>query len=91
MENLCETIANAAIKVDDVTNKKTKRNPSTPFITSTLQQEASNKFKMSPKKTMEMAQRLYENGLITYMRTDSVTISEEILDTIKKKVVKIMV
>lgn len=88
VESLCEIIANASIIVDDVTNKKTKRNPSTPFITSTLQQEASNKFRMSPKKTMEMAQRLYENGLITYMRTDSVTISDEILQSIKKKVIK---
>ena len=88
VEDLCEIVANSTIRVDEVSNKKTKRNPSTPFITSTLQQEASNKYRMSPKRTMEVAQRLYENGLITYMRTDSVTISEEILQNIKAKVVK---
>ena len=86
VEDLCETVANAQIKVDDVSTKQTKRNASAPFITSTLQQEASNKFRMSPKKTMEMAQRLYENGLITYMRTDSVTLSEDILKVIITKI-----
>ena len=88
VEDLCETLANAYIKVDDVLTKKTKRNSSAPFITSTLQQEASNKFKMSLKRLKEFAQKLYENGLITYMRTDSVTLSEEILKLINTKIKK---
>ncbi len=87
VETFIDVAANSNFIVESVKNKKSQRKPSTPFITSTLQQEASNKWRMSPKKTMSNAQRLYENGLITYMRTDSVTISEEILDKIKNKVV----
>ncbi|GBE35126.1 DNA topoisomerase 1 [bacterium BMS3Bbin06] len=69
-----------------VEKKERKRNPSPPFITSTLQQEASRKLRFSPKKTMVIAQQLYEGvelgeegsaGLITYMRTDSVRVSDE--------------
>ena len=86
VEAFIDVAANSQFVVESVKNKKTQRKPSTPFITSTLQQEASNKWRMSPKSTMAYAQRLYENGLITYMRTDSVTISEEILDKIKNKV-----
>ena len=66
-----------------------KKSPSAPFITSTLQQEASRKLYFSVSKTMNIAQRLYESGLITYMRTDSVNISKEaqlsILELIKNK------
>lgn len=87
VEGFIDVVAEAAFKVESVKSKKTQRKPSTPFITSTLQQEASNKWRMSPKSTMSFAQKLYENGLITYMRTDSVTISEEILDAIKRKVI----
>ena len=87
VEKFIDVVANSSFIVESVKNNKTQRKPSIPFITSTLQQEASNKWRMSPKSTMSYAQRLYENGLITYMRTDSVTISEEILDKIKKKVV----
>jgi DNA topoisomerase-1 len=87
VEEFIDVVAEATFKVESVKSKKTQRKPSTPFITSTLQQEASNKWRMSPKNTMSYAQKLYENGLITYMRTDSVTISEEILDAIKRKVV----
>jgi DNA topoisomerase I len=87
VETFIDVVANSTFLVENVKNKKTQRKPSTPFITSTLQQEASNKWRMSPKSTMSNAQRLYENGLITYMRTDSVTISDEILDKIKNKVV----
>jgi DNA topoisomerase-1 len=65
-------------KIDNIENKTSIRKPSPPFITSTLQQDASTKLKYNPKKTMEIAQKLYEMGLITYMRTDSPNISEDI-------------
>ena len=73
--------------VFDIKVKKTTRSPQAPFITSSLQQEASNRFKMSPKLTMKTAQVLYENGYITYMRTDSLVLSEEAKENIKKFVI----
>lgn len=73
--------------VQDVYEKKGVRNPSPPFITSTLQQEASNKFKFGVKQTMAIAQRLYEKGHITYMRTDSTMICKEAMKEIKKYVI----
>ena len=72
----------------DVKSSKTTRKPSAPFTTSTLQQEASNKFRMSPKDTMRIAQQLYENGYITYMRTDSVELSDDAIDMIQQIVVE---
>ena len=86
VETFIELVAESEFKVDDVSDKKTSRKPSAPFITSTLQQEASNKFRMSPKQTMSYAQLLYAEGLITYMRTDSVTLSNDVLEIIKKKI-----
>ena len=59
-----------------------QKKPPPPFITSSLQQEVSNKFRISPKATMISAQKLYEGGLITYMRTDSVMISDVFLESI---------
>lgn len=82
-----EACQDAEFVVDGVSTKISTRNPSPPFITSTLQQEASNKFKMAPKTTMLHAQKLYEAGYITYMRTDSVVLSEEAIELIKDKVV----
>jgi len=67
----------ANFKVADLTTKPAKKSPAPPFTTSTLQQEASRKLYFSVSKTMTMAQRLYEAGLITYMRTDSVNLSTE--------------
>jgi len=67
----------AAFQVADLTTKPAKKSPAPPFTTSTLQQEASRKLYFSVSKTMTMAQRLYEAGLITYMRTDSVNLSTE--------------
>lgn len=67
-------------KILNIETKKTYKNPLPPFITSTLQQTASTKLKFSSKKTMFLAQELYERGLITYMRTDSTNIAQEALE-----------
>jgi len=67
-------------KVISVVNKESIRKASSPFITSTLQQEASTKLHFNVKQTMDLAQKLYENGLITYMRSDSPNISKEAID-----------
>ena len=72
-----ETNAIADFKVSNLEKKPAKKSPAAPFTTSTLQQEASRKLYFSVSKTMTMAQRLYEAGLITYMRTDSVNLSNE--------------
>ena len=69
----------AEYKVANINKKETVRNPAPPFITSTLQQEASRKLGTSAKQTMIAAQRLYETGYITYMRTDSVNLAESAL------------
>jgi DNA topoisomerase-1 len=68
--------------------KPSKKSPSAPFTTSTLQQEASRKLGYSVSKTMLLAQKLYESGKITYMRTDSVNLSQTALDDIKKAITK---
>ena len=73
-------------KVADVTVKPLKRSPAPPFTTSTLQQEAARKLGLSVKQTMRLAQRLYEEGLITYMRTDSVNLSNLALNSISKEI-----
>jgi len=72
-------IDNADVKVTDVAEKPYTRRPYAPFTTSTLQQEASRKLRLSSKNAMRVAQRLYENGYITYMRTDSTTLSDAAL------------
>ena len=66
--------------------KTTTKNQPTPFTTSTLQQKASNECNFSPKQTMRLAQTLYENGHITYIRTDSTFISEEFQTQLHRKV-----
>ena len=66
--------------VRSVTEKPFRRSPSAPFMTSTLQQEAGRKLRFSSRRAMQVAQRLYEDGWITYMRTDSTTLSAEALD-----------
>ncbi len=75
--NFLEKNKTSNFKVEAVQVKPAKKSPSAPFTTSTLQQEASRKLGFSVSKTMTMAQRLYEAGLITYMRTDSVNLSNE--------------
>ena len=87
-ETFLENCANYDFKITDIKKSTSKRSPSAPFITSSLQQEASNKFKFSPKKTMKVAQKLYENGYITYMRTDSVKLCDDIMEAIETKVKK---
>ena len=72
-----ESNKSADFKVADLEKKPAKKSPAAPFTTSTLQQEAARKLYFSVSKTMTMAQRLYEAGLITYMRTDSVNLSDE--------------
>lgn len=77
----------ASFKVADLTTKPAKKSPAPPFTTSTLQQEASRKLYFSVSRTMTMAQRLYEAGLITYMRTDSVNLSVEAQNGAKAEIV----
>ena len=81
-----EDCRQAEYKVKDVTVKPVKRSPAPPFTTSTLQQEAARKLGLSVKQTMRLAQRLYEEGLITYMRTDSVNLSKLALGAISKEI-----
>ena len=72
-----ESNKEAAFKIASLDKKPAKKSPSAPFTTSTLQQEAARKLGFSVSRTMSNAQRLYESGLITYMRTDSVNLSDE--------------
>ncbi|MBI5427098.1 MAG: type I DNA topoisomerase [Nitrospinae bacterium] len=89
---ILKTIGAGPFVLEDIVRKERKRNPSAPFITSTLQQEASRKLNFSPKKTMMLAQRLYEGldlgpkgtvGLITYMRTDSTRVADEAIEAVR--------
>jgi DNA topoisomerase-1 len=76
---LAVALEGAAFAVSSVEEKPYTRRPAPPFMTSTLQQEASRKLRLSSQQTMRIAQRLYENGYITYMRTDSTTLSDSAL------------
>ncbi|HIK57909.1 MAG TPA: type I DNA topoisomerase [Nitrospinaceae bacterium] len=91
-DEILKGLEGTAPVLERIVKKERKRNPSAPFITSTLQQEASRKLNFSPKKTMMLAQRLYEGitlgkkgtvGLITYMRTDSVKLSDQALEEVR--------
>ena len=84
-----EKCKDASFVVDTVSKKPVKRTPAPPFTTSTLQQEAARKLGFSVSQTMMVAQRLYENGFITYMRTDSVNLSKLCLATSKEEVTKL--
>jgi len=75
-------------KVADLETKPTKKSPTSPFTTSTLQQEAARKLYLPVGITMQLAQRLYEAGLITYMRTDSVNLSKEAMDAAEAEIIK---
>lgn len=74
--------------VADLETKPTKKSPTAPFTTSTLQQEAARKLYLPVGITMQLAQRLYEAGLITYMRTDSVNLSKEAMDAAEAEIIK---
>src|SRR5215217_3350704 len=76
---LAERLDGSSFSVRSVERKPYVRRPSAPFMTSTLQQEASRKLRFTSQRTMQVAQRLYENGYITYMRTDSTTLSDSAL------------
>ncbi|RXP54119.1 type I DNA topoisomerase [Lutibacter sp. HS1-25] len=77
----------AQFKVDDLQKKPAKKSPAAPFTTSTLQQEASRKLGFPVAKTMMVAQRLYEAGLITYMRTDSVNLSDDAKEDTQQEII----
>lgn len=79
-EKFLQDCINAGFAVSNLEVKPAKRNPAAPFTTSTLQQEASRKLGFSVARTMQIAQRLYESGKITYMRTDSVNLSQTAID-----------
>jgi len=76
---LAQGLSGQTFTVRTVTEKPYRRSPAAPFMTSTLQQEASRKLRFGAQRTMQVAQRLYEQGWITYMRTDSTTLSDEAL------------
>lgn len=78
---------NSSFEIEDITTKPVKKSPAPPFTTSTLQQEAARKLGFSVSQTMMIAQRLYESGFITYMRTDSVNLSDLALGTSKETIV----
>lgn len=74
--------------ISSVERKKTNRYPAPPFTTSTLQQEAARKMRFPAKKTMQVAQKLYEEGLITYMRTDAVNLSKDAIEACREAILK---
>src|SRR5438552_9347270 len=84
--SLAARLENARFEVRSADEKPYRRRPSAPFMTSTLQQEASRKLRFSAQTTMRTAQRLYEAGHITYMRTDSTTLSESALEAARAQV-----
>lgn len=88
VKSFLEFCKDAIFVVKEVEVKPSKRSPSAPFTTSTLQQEASRKLGYSVAQTMRLAQNLYENGHITYMRTDSVNLSDFALDAIQDTIEK---
>jgi len=97
VENTLRAAAHGALKVSSIDRKQRRRNPSPPFTTSTLQQEAARKLGFSAQRTMRLAQQLYEGvdigegsvGLITYMRTDSVSLATEAVTEIRATIEKL--
>jgi DNA topoisomerase-1 len=82
-----ESCKDASFKIEDIITKPFKKSPAPPFTTSTLQQEASRKMGYTVLQTMRLAQRLYESGFITYMRTDSVNLSDLALEATKETII----
>ncbi|MDP9042506.1 MAG: type I DNA topoisomerase, partial [Bacteroidota bacterium] len=85
-ESFLKSCMNAGYAVTDIQVKPGKKSPAAPFTTSTLQQEASRKLGYGVSRTMLLAQKLYESGKITYMRTDSVSLSETALENLKSEI-----
>jgi len=85
-EKFLEDCKQAIFDIKSLETRPTKRSPAAPFTTSTLQQEASRKLGYSVARTMQVAQRLYESGYITYMRTDSVNLSDTALNAAEKEI-----
>ncbi|MEX2032572.1 MAG: type I DNA topoisomerase, partial [Dehalococcoidia bacterium] len=85
-KGVADGLASATFVVAEVTERPYTQRPPAPFITSTLQQEAARKLRYSAQRTMQVAQRLYENGYITYMRTDSPTLSSQAVDAARRQV-----
>jgi DNA topoisomerase I len=83
---LAEAFLAARFRVDDVEEKPYTTSPSPPFTTSTLQQEANRKLRFGSRRTMQIAQRLYENGHITYMRTDSTSLADSAVKSIREAI-----
>ena len=83
-KKIVDQLSGATYQVKEISSKEAHRHPAPPFITSTLQQEAARKLGMSAKQTMMIAQQLYENGYITYMRTDSHNLAQSALEQAKK-------
>jgi DNA topoisomerase-1 len=86
-EKFLQDCVNAIFDIKSLETRPTKRSPAAPFTTSTLQQEASRKLGYSVARTMQVAQRLYESGYITYMRTDSVNLSDTALNAAQQEIV----
>lgn len=85
-----ETCKDAKFTIEDITTRPVRKSPAAPFTTSTLQQEAARKLGFTVAQTMMVAQRLYENGQITYMRTDSVNLSDLALSASKETILSLM-
>ncbi len=86
-EDFLKTCIGADFQINDLQKKPSKKSPAPPFTTSTLQQEASRKLGYSVSKTMTLAQKLYESGKISYMRTDSLNLSEEAIENAKSQII----
>ena len=84
--DLVDRLSEAAVTVRSVEDKPYRSSPKAPFMTSTLQQEAGRKLRLSAQQTMRTAQGLYERGFITYMRTDSVTLADEAIDAVRQQI-----
>jgi len=87
-DKILKDLENAEYKVEKIEKKETKRNPLPPFTTSTMQQSAANKFGYPAKMTMSLAQKIYEEGYITYHRTDSLNLSQMSLERAQKFIIK---
>ena len=88
VDNILKIAKTASWNITDIEESEQKRSPRAPFITSTLQQAASSRLGFSPSRTMGIAQKLYESGYITYMRTDSTNLGQQALDQIGTVVTK---